>query len=230
MSTVKETVQSLEPGTVIALWEVDATAIGGDIARFHANSEEDIVWQGLTYSPWPIKGEGFAMTSDQQPQPKLLVGNLDGSITSLCLLYEDMLGALVTRRRTFVQFLDAVNFPGGNPNANPSEEYLPEQWYVERKVTETAEVVEFQLASALDFMEQKLPARQIVADQCPAQWVYRGENCGYTGPAVADINDNPTADIALDRCGKRLSSCKLRQWPDNVLNFGGFPAAGLVRT
>jgi lambda family phage minor tail protein L len=47
---------------------------------------------------------------------------------------------------------------------------------------------------------------------------------------VADILDNPTSDPLLDLCGKRLVSCQMRIWPDEVLNYGGFPAAALVRT
>jgi hypothetical protein len=33
-----------------------------------------------------------------------------------------------------------------------------------------------------------LPRRQIIANVC--QWKYRGAECGYTGPPVADANDN----------------------------------------
>jgi phage-related protein len=34
----------------------------------------------------------------------------------------------------------------------------------------------------------------------------------------------------MDQCGKRLDSCKLRFGEGAVLPYGGFPAAGLVRT
>jgi hypothetical protein len=33
-----------------------------------------------------------------------------------------------------------------------------------------------------------LPRRQVIANVC--QWVYRGGECGYTGPPVADADDN----------------------------------------
>lgn len=182
----------------------------------------------MEYAAWPITAEGFARTTDQQPQPKLLVGNVDGSISLLCVTFEDLVGAKLTRLRTFGKYLDAVNFPDGNPSADPSQEFPPEVWFIERKSAEVAEAVEFELASALDFAGVQLPRRQIIANNCPFQ--YRGAGCNYTGPAVADVNDNPTSDPALDRCGKRLGSCKLRQWPDDVLNYGGFPASGLMRT
>lgn len=48
---------------------------------------------------------------------------------------------------------------------------------------------------------------------------YRGDECGYSGPAVADEYDQPTSDITKDKCSKCLSGCKFR---NNVGNFGGF--------
>ena len=91
--------------------------------------------------------------------------------------------------------------------------------------------MEFELASALDIQGSMLPRRQIIANYCSfkSNGGYRGPYCGYTGPAVAKADDTPTSDMGLDDCSGRLAGCKLRQWPDGVLNFGGFPAAGLVR-
>lgn len=226
--TVKEDVQKLDPGPILEFWELNASAIGGGVVRFQGMQDGKVWWQGQDYDAWQIQGEGFSRTTDQQPTPKLCVGNLDGSISLLCLTYDDLVGATITRRRTFARYLDAVNFPEGNPSADPAEEFLPEVWFIERKSGETREAVEFELSSALDFLGVKLPRRQIIANQCP--WEYRGPYCNYVGPPVADILDQPTSDPLLDACGKRLQSCKMRLWPDNVLNYGGFPAAGLVRT
>ncbi|MBY7630324.1 phage minor tail protein L, partial [Escherichia coli] len=47
----------------------------------------------------------------------------------------------------------------------------------------------------------------------------RGDECGYSGPAVADEYDQPTSDITKDKCSKCLSGCKFR---NNVGNFGSF--------
>jgi lambda family phage minor tail protein L len=175
----------------------------------------------------------FARTSEQQPMPKFSVANLDGSITRLCQQYDDMVGTVVKRIRTFVKFLDKENFPGNvNPTADPLEEFPPEVWYIERKSGETREAVTFELVSAFDLGGVQLPRRQIIANYCTWKSVggYRGEYCGYTGPAVAKEDGTPTSDMNLDRCGGKLSDCRLRQWPDKVMNFGGFPAAGLMRT
>lgn len=227
---IESDVQQLTPGAIVELWELNATNIGGGILRFQGQQDGKIWWQALDYDAWPVNGEGFERTSDQQPTPKFRVGNVDRSITILCQQFEDMVGATLTRRRTFAKYLDAVNFPGGNASADPTKEFPPELWFIERKAAESFDAVEFELSSALDFNGVKLPRRQIIANQCIAASAYRGPLCNYTGPPVADELDQPTSNPLLDKCGGRLASCKLRQWPDGVLNFVGFPAAGLVRT
>lgn len=167
------------------------------------------------------------MNPQKPPQPTLSVGNVDGSITSLCLSYQDLVGAVLKRHRTLGKYLDATNFDGGNPNADPDEEFPPDVWYIEQKLSETPEVVQFALSSALDFGQVQLPRRKIVANYC--SWAYRSAECGYTGPAVARADDTLTNDPEEDVCGKRLSSCRLRFGEKSELPFGGYPAASLTR-
>lgn len=223
-------IQGLEPGARVELFELDATMIaGGSLLRFHGYQQvATIWWQGNEYTAWPIHAEGFAKTSEgQQPAPKLSVGNVDGSISSLCILMDDLVGAKVVRHVTLGQYLDAVNFAGGNAAADPTQEFPADVWFIEQKTGETNEVVEFELASALDLQGQMLPRRQIIANLC--SFTYRGPYCNYTGVSKFDSNDQPVTDPALDVCGKRLGSCKKRFGDTQVLNFGGFPAAALVQ-
>lgn len=224
-------IQGLEPGARVELFELDATAIaGGELLRFHGYQQAGTIWwQGVEYTAWPIKAEGFAKTSEgQQPAPKLSVGNVDGSISALCILLDDLVGAKLTRHVTLGQYLDAANFAGGNPTADPEQEFPPDVWFIEQKTSETNEVVEFELSSALDFQDTQLPRRQIIANLCP--FGYRGPYCGYTGTAMFDTSDNPVADPALDSCSKTLGGCKKRFGATSVLNFGGFPAAALIQS
>ena len=228
-------IQKLEPGEWIELFELDATIIGGDVLRFHGYTRVGAIWwQGEEYSPWPIQVEGFAKLSDgQQPTPTLKVGDIDGSITALCLFLQGLAGARLTRRQTLGKYLDAANFPEGNPEADSTAELPPELWFIEQpKEQRPLEFITFALSSALDFGDAQLPGRQIIANVCG--WLgrggYRGPFCGYTGSAMFDRDDNPVADPALDKCGGRLSSCKARFGADNPLPFGSFPAADLIRT
>jgi lambda family phage minor tail protein L len=229
MTSVTALAQLLEPGQIVQLFELDATALGGDRMLFHAHNQvETITWQGAVYYPWPVTADGFERTSDQPPTPTLSVGNVNGSISSLCIFFDDLVGARFIRRRTLGRFLDAVNFPEGNPEANPAEEFEPEVWFIELKKKEDNETVDFELASALDFNGVNLPRRQIIANNC--QSTYRSAECSYTGGPVADETDQPVTELNSDRCGKRLSSCELRFGEGNPLPFGGFPAAGLLRS
>lgn len=408
--------QQLEPGGRITLFELDASSFGADQLFFHAHLQSGVIWwQGQEYGPWPIEATGFSRTSDQPPNPRLKVSNIDGRITALCLMFDDLVGARVIRRQTLVKYLDGKNFPplrnlarnssfeesptstsaptgwvtettmsamsiryvpsplsgGGralrfeatataagqyvglalpntltdklqiepdtdftlstnvrgspgcvlrmyvqwvnasnvvlatstlpdvtatgqwmrlsltgrtsqpsavrarlfvgrmfsvaagavaleldntqfergpvateyqptgvdldasrNPTADPNEHFLDEIWFIERKVSETKETVEFELTTAIDLNGEQLPGRQVIAGVCG--WLirggYRGPYCGYNGPAVADANDVPTTDPARDQCGGRVNSCKLRFGADKPLPYGGFPAAGLLRT
>lgn len=358
--SISQDVQKLEPGSVIETFELDLTTLGGSIMRFHRHLESgSIWWQGKEYSPYPIKTDGFALTNDKPPQPTLQVSNIKSLISSLCIQYGDLVGAKLTRHRTLLTYLDAINFtngvnlltngflrddvagwtlqgsgtftwvtdgqarlsgttstkrayqdipvtPGvqylakvriiskiasasvvlydgantttplaagmgtagitntvivtptqstvrfaieagasseilvsllefheyvGNPSADSTEEFTPEVWYIERKQAENNDSVTFELVSALDLNGVMLPRRQIIPNYC--LWLsldgYRGANCGYTGPAVAKADGTPTTVMSEDACGGKLSDCRLRVWPNNVLNFGGFPAAGLMR-
>lgn len=223
-------IQGLEPGAKVELFELDASMIaGGSLLRFHGYQQaETIWWQGHEYTSWPIQADGFAKTSEgQQPVPKLSVGNVDGSISSLCILMDDLVGAKLIRHVTLGQYLDAANFAGGNPSADPTQEFPLDLWFIEQKTAESNEVVEFELMSALDFQGQMLPRRQIIANLC--SFTYKGPYCAYAGSGMFDANDLPVSNPALDVCSKRLSGCKCRFGANNLLNFGGFPAAGLIQ-
>lgn len=230
--TITSEIQKLEPSAIIELFEMDATAFGGDLLRFHAGTNglrQNLVWQGNTYTAFPIQASGFDMSGNGQlPRPKLQVANVTGAITLLVLTYDDLLGAKITRKRTLAKYLDAVNYPGGtNPMADAMAEFPDDVFFIDRKVTETRDLVEFELAAAFDVAGVQLPRRQIIQNVCV--WRYRGSECGYTGTNYFDANDVAVGSAGLDVCGKRLASCKARFGQNNPLPFGSFPAAGLTR-
>lgn len=231
--TIQADVQQLEPGALVQLFELDGTSIDGSILRFHPYLQQGpIWWQGNEYSPWPVMSEGWEVTSDQPPVPTITVGNVDSSISALCATYDDLLGATIIRHQTFGRYLDAANFAGGNPTADPTQEFLPDTWVIERKAGEDKTQVKFELASPLNAMNVQLPGRQIIANCCG--WLtrggYRGPYCGYSGPPVAKADDTPTTDPAQDVCGGRVTSCKLRFGANNPLPYGSYPAAQLTNT
>jgi lambda family phage minor tail protein L len=230
--TIAADLQKIAPGALIELFVLDPTALGGTITRFHAGLNElhsPVVWDGDTYSPFPVEATGFELSGrGTLPQPKIRVANVTGLISALLLELDDLVGAVLTRKRTLAKYLDAVNFAGGvNPTADPTQAFPDEIWFVNRRAEENKVFVEFELTSAFDVAGVKLPRRQVIANVCP--WIYRSAECSYAGGAVADINDVATSDPARDQCGKRLASCKLRFGEFAELPYGGFPGAGLVR-
>ncbi|MFJ3259647.1 phage minor tail protein L [Pseudomonas sp. NPDC086581] len=228
--TLKADVQRLQPGDQIVLYELDGEAIGAGTPRFHPHLQEGpIWWQGQQYDPWPVEASGWAVSGDGRPaSPTLSLGNLNGRISALCLRFADFVGVRVTFRETFVRYLDARNFPQGNPNA--SSEELTTFADIRQKVMETPEVVRFRLASPDDMQGEQVPARQISTYCSWAQHGgYRGADCGYTGALFFDARGNPVSDPSQDVCGGCLSDCKKRFGANNPLPFGGCPGAGMMK-
>lgn len=229
--TIRADIQSLAASAIVELFELDAMLLGaGAKLYFHAGTNalaQPVVWQGISYLPLPIDASGFEWSGKGQiPRPKLRVANVDGLFGAMVAQYASLLGAKVTRRKTLAKFLDAVNFPGGvNTTADPTQSYPDEIYFVDRKASENAVFLEFELASALDLPGVMLPRRQFIANTCA--WRYRGAECGYAGASVSDINDLAPAGY-VDACGKRLISCKLRYGANAVLPFGGFPGSGML--
>lgn len=244
--------QKLEPGNSVRLIEVDGTAFGvSDIMYFHAHNiahtpeeidaaggdenklpAKSVWWQGKEFKAWPCQIEGIGVSiSGSIAQPKLSVANLDGSITALCLAYDDLLQAKVTIHDTLAQFLDARNFESGNASADPSQEKL-KVFYIDAKSAETNEVVEFTLSSPMDLQGLMIPTRQLHAlcNWCIRNKYRSGDGCDYAGTRYFDKNNKPVGDPSLDECNGTLTACKLRHGDNNELPFGGFPGTSLIRS
>lgn len=233
VSIVAGDLQTPNPSAIIELFELElVTAIHGnnDKYYFHAGTNAtnngDIVWNGQAYLRFPIEAEGFEYNGQGQlPRPTIRISNLQGTITTLLLtLPAGLEGAKVVRVRTLAKYLDAVNFSGGNPTADPTAEFPREIYYIDRKVTENRDVVEFELVSSMDLAGVRAPKRQCISNIC--QWQYRSPECSYTGTNYFDANDQPVGSALQDVCGKRLSSCKARFGANNQLPFGSFPGIG----
>ena len=237
MTKLVKHIHSLEPGAVVELFDLDLTPIdpSAGVARFHAGTNElqqPVVWQGYSYQPRPVQASGFGIsTTGAAPRPKMQVSNIPtaGAVGLMTLLnrdYRDLVGAIVTRRRTLVKYLDAENFPAGlNPDADPTVEFPLDINYVERRLTENRLYAEYELSSIYDLEGVYLPGRQVIRDTCsysyrtwdaPAgSFVYLDPRalpvaCPYTGEACFDRLGNAVADNSLDQCGRRLSDCRKR--------------------
>lgn len=160
---------------------------------FHGGSVfgQKIVWQGQTYMPIPVEVEGFETTSNGQlPRPKIRFSNKEFFMTHIIDKNDDFKHARVIRKRTFVKYLDDVNFSDGtNPwgTADSSAELSSETFLVGQKTAENRVFVEFELISPLDIDNLDITRRIIMSRYCA--WQYRGDGCNYTGQPVADVNN-----------------------------------------
>ena len=226
--------QSIAPSAIIELFQLELNAAQHGVNEtyyFHAGtnatgSNGDIVWNGQAYLAFPIEATEFEYTgTGSLPRPKLRVSNIYGTITGIILTLPNGLeGAKVTRIRTLARYIDGVNFPGGtNPlgTPDPTAEFPREIYYIDRKATENRDLIEFELAAAFDLVGVRAPKRQCVSNVC--QWTYRGPECGYTGNAYFNFNDDIVGSIDQDVCGKRLRSCEYRF---SQLRFAGSVTVG----
>tara|TARA_Y100001951_G_scaffold95946_1_gene94006 strand:- start:51 stop:626 length:576 start_codon:yes stop_codon:yes gene_type:complete len=168
--------QGINPGAIIELFTLTLdAALHGDttVYRFHngsnMNANGNIVWAGNSYEKFPIQCEGFQFGSTGTlPRPTITVSNIFGTLTAIMLdvnkttVGNDLNGTKLVRIRTLARFLDAVNFTGNtNPfgTPDPTAEFPQEIYFLDRKITENREIVQWEAISALDLVNVKLPKR-----------------------------------------------------------------------
>ena len=178
-----------------------------------------VTFAGEIYTPVPYKAEGFQIRNEGVlPNPRIVVANVGLEFTALINTYDDLLGAKVIRRRVLARHLDT----GSDPD--DEAQFPPETWFIQQKVEESKLTVTFELSTPFDLDGLTLPKRRALRYQCP--WLYRGAECTYNGPPVANAKDQPTSSTEEDKCGKRVTSCRLR-FGNDPLPYGGFPGLTL---
>ena len=188
--SIQQEVRNSWHDSIVELFELDLEPItkdANDKYYFTGDIFPDgtkIQWQGEVYEPFPISITGFETTTKGTiPQPELTVANVLGTLAAATNAFDDLVGAKITRRRTLGKYLDN----GTNPDV--SEEFPEDVYYIERKTSETSLSISWQLASKIDLEGLQIPRRIITQNYCV--WKYRGAECGYSGPPVANDRDGP---------------------------------------
>ena len=248
-STVKITTElmSANPSTLITLWELDLSdiltsnilelrdrnvvvPIENRVFRFHNNihiTKSKIAWKGQSYIPAPILADGFETSAKGTlPKPRLTIYASEDAITEFSILKNqinlgELIGAKITRIRTFAKYLDEENFiafpshvtkgdiipaqphdeadvPDGF-DPDPNAEFPRDIFYIDRKSQDTKQVLEFELSSAIDIENVKIPYRRVVQGSC--QWQYRGEGCMYEyggSKEIVAIDPNSWVSLSTD--------------------------------
>ncbi len=197
---------NLSPTSLITLFEIDVSDLGfnagtisqtevslgiNTIFRFHSNINltlSSLFWQGNEYIAAPIEAQGFETNlKGSPPIPTLSITVSDEGIPQLTILKQrirelgDIVGAKVTRIRTFARFIDASNFfnqtPPLNYNPDPTQELPRDIWYIDRLANENKTAIQYELSPLFTVEGITLPGRIISENSCP--WSYRGEGCLY---------------------------------------------------
>lgn len=199
----------LNPSAKIIFYEIDATDLALDLSivtdgevnsdpnsnilRFHNNYKlfsKNLIWQGDIYNVAPIAEDGFEINSTgTSPQPKLsisieensglepLLGKLRNKIDQL----NGLVGAKVTRKSTFVKYLDGQNFidilPPEDFDPDPNAYFPDDVFYIDRKSKDSKNIIELELTSLIDLKGLKLPNSIVSATKC--RFNYRGAGCLY---------------------------------------------------
>jgi len=171
-----------------------------------------IIWQGKRYVPFPILIEEFEMMArGTLPKPKLTFtsqNQIDAydyffiKIKNTVRSIGDIIGLEITRKRTFLKYLDAVNFKsyGGIINdddftidPDPYAQLNPDIYFIDRKLRENKNTLQYELSSILDLENIKLPLRTLYSEAC--SFDYRGEGCGFVGAPVANDKDEVISSL-----------------------------------
>ena len=188
-----KTLFELDPSAIICLYKIDLKGKGQYL--FHAGEngyKNKLVFNSQEYDFFPIKVDGFETPGDGRlPRPKMTFTNHQGVISLRLNYFDDFINYKVTRIKTFVKYLDAVNFPHGvNPHAEPDPDaaFGEDVFFVNQKTKEDDNIVEFELVSLLELENANVPARTIYSNNCP--WNYRGAiGCGYNGKPISDAKN-----------------------------------------
>lgn len=236
--------QSLFPGEVLTLVEIDGTRFGAQIYRMHNENiqytpeeimaatqpggklePKTITFQGNEYGARPFGISGISLNGNGKAgKPQLSLSNLDSRVSALIRSYNGMMQAKVTIWITTRDMLA----DSGNVAAGDFRKYV---YYVERPNFVDQNVARFDLTSPYDMDGVMIPPRitQSVCFFAQRGWYRSGNGCGYNGAGKFDKDNKPTDDPSKDVCAGTVTACKLRFGANNELDFGGCAVASLDR-
>ncbi len=231
-----EASQGFAPGELIELFILDLEPIGVSAAYYFTPTNMpgysvSFGGQAYTYAPISMSGIERSLSGDP-PSPKVMLPNANKFTTALVVQYNDLVGAQVTRMRTYKDFLDGEVLEDGTA-------YLSRDLYtVEQKVHLGNTHGEFSLRPLYALDNRYLPGRTCHKDICTHRYRlmdadgtpnYARATCPYTGSVYFTAAGEATLTPQLDVCGKSLNDCTLRFGETAELPFRGFPGMSRLR-
>lgn len=230
--TVRQHVQKSALGARVVLWKLDLSLFGQSNMYVTGGPQggSAVSFGGQSYSPHPVRADGFEVATGKLPQPTWALANIDGILSPIVETYDDLIGATLTRIRTYDRYLDG----GAEPN---SAAKLPEDsWLLAQKMRDDHEVIQWKLVAMIDQEGVMLPGRQVVQDYCDhrvrrwngSSFDYTDATCPYVG-TPRDIDGNVTTG-ALEVFSKRLNTCCQARFGETAaLPTRAFPGVARVR-
>lgn len=109
--------QALAPGSLIEMFEIDTSPIEPltpNIYRIHSGvslASQELHWQGQLFQRFPVETKGYEYTGKGAlPRPTVRIANITGMLGTLNRTKSNLVGAKVTRHRTFTKYLDRSNY------------------------------------------------------------------------------------------------------------------------
>lgn len=183
--------QSVNPSALIELFQLQLISgihyasgsppVTDGIYYFHSGTSlktnNEIIWKTKIYQRYPVECTGFEYNnSGALPRPQMQISNVLNLFTALIAtvntynIGNDLVGAKFIRIRTLAEFLDAGNFENdknifGTPD--PNQELPQEIYFLNKKLFENRSVVSYEMVSALDLVNVKLPKRIVTRKDFP---------------------------------------------------------------
>jgi lambda family phage minor tail protein L len=218
-SHIAQDVQQAAVGNIVNLYEIDLNDIGSDqvlyITEYVNDDYTPIYFDGQEYTPIQMESEGWQVTGQETlPRPKIRFSNTLLTFASYVYTFDDLIGAKVTRIRTFEKYLD------GNTNPNSAAKFAPDIYRIRQKTSHNKYYIEFELSPFMDFEKTQIPKRQIIRDFCrwkyrvwnptESKFVYEKATCPYVSAYRYTRLGAYTTDSSEDFCGKLLTDCEMR--------------------
>lgn len=232
---IVEQTYNLKPSSQIELFELDTSNLAGNTLPisqqkiyFHNSKEnnlENTVYFGdpkISYMAIPIlmKNNEVKAGSDSLPRPRLSIGNPNGLVSYYIRASKGLVGAKLTRKRTFVEYLHEDTWGGDHPfgSHDPDAVLVSDVYFIEKIVDENKLITEFELASILELNGVKLPRQRMYANSCRFEYRH-STGCGYN-----DISHHKLKAGAPPTATK--SNVRFVEDLGMTLNYAGFWSAG----
>lgn len=160
---IEQEVTQRSPSAFVELFQLDIvtdTLTSYFYTPMIGPNDMEVVWNGNTYTPFPINISGITFSSENAPaRPTLTIANiLPGKLFgTLAFLYGDLVGAKITHVKTLANYL----------GISSTISLRPLTYTIARKLSHNKSMLSFELRSPLDKDRAYLPKRQMLKRDFP---------------------------------------------------------------